>query len=57
LHNASMRHSGLDPESRKYLIMLDTGLRNLKVIFDRYDKGAGCIGLCKSLTDLTKGLT
>jgi hypothetical protein len=24
LHNSSIRHSGLDPESRKYLIILDS---------------------------------
>jgi hypothetical protein len=32
LHNSSIRHSGLDPESRKYLIILDTGLRRYDII-------------------------
>jgi len=27
LQNSSIRHSGLDPESRKYLIILDSRLR------------------------------
>jgi len=47
LHNASIRHSGLDPESRKYLIILDSGFR-------RNDKIAGFIQLCKGL-DMKKG--
>ena len=34
LNNTSSCHSGLDPESRKHLITLDTGLR-------RYDDGDG----------------
>jgi len=36
------RHSGLDPESRKCLITLDTGFR-------RYDRGTGLIGFFKDL--------
>jgi hypothetical protein len=27
LHNSSIRHSGLDPESREYLIILDSRFR------------------------------
>ena len=32
LNNTSSSHSGLDPESRKYLITLDTGLRRYDYI-------------------------
>jgi predicted Zn-dependent peptidase len=39
-HNSSIRHSGLDPESRKYLKILDSGFR-------RNDKMAGLMPLCK----------
>ena len=42
LHKSSICHSGLDPESRKYLIILDSGFR-------RNDKIAGFIQLCKGL--------
>jgi len=42
LNNTSSSHSGLDPESGKYLIALDTGLR-------RYDDIAGWAGFSKSL--------
>jgi hypothetical protein len=42
LHNSSIRHSGLDPESMKYLIILDSGFR-------RNDKIAGFMQLCKGL--------
>jgi hypothetical protein len=42
LHNSSIRHSGLDPESRKYLIILDSGFRRNDII-------AGFIQLCKGL--------
>jgi hypothetical protein len=42
LQNSSIRHSGLDPESRKLLIILDTGLR-------RYDIIAGFMQFCKGL--------
>jgi hypothetical protein len=37
----NFRHSGLDPESRKCLISLDTGFR-------RYDNGDGFVRLCKA---------
>jgi hypothetical protein len=37
------RHSGLDPESRKCLITLDTGFR-------RYDRRTGLIGFFKALS-------
>jgi len=43
LHNSSIRHSGLDPESMKYLIILDSGFR-------RNDKIAGFMQLCKGLS-------
>jgi hypothetical protein len=50
LHDASIRHSGLDPgsspgqapESREYLIILDSGFR-------RNDKIAGFMQSCKGL--------
>jgi len=42
LHNSSIRHSGLDPESRKSLIILDSGFR-------RNDKIAGFMQLSKNL--------
>ena len=42
LNNTPSSHSGLDPESIKYLITLDTGLR-------RYDEIAGFAGFCKGL--------
>ena len=42
LNNTSSSHSGLDPESSKHLIKLDTGLR-------RYDDIAGWARLCKPL--------
>jgi len=33
LHNYNIRHSGLDPESRKHLIILDSSLRgNDKIV-------------------------
>jgi hypothetical protein len=32
LHNSAIRHSGLDPESRKYLIILDSGFRGCVII-------------------------
>jgi hypothetical protein len=42
LHNSSIRHSGLDPESRKRLIILDS-------VFRRNDEIAGFMPLCKGL--------
>jgi len=42
LQNYSIRHSGLDPESMKYLIILDSGFR-------RNDNIAGFMQLCKGL--------
>ncbi len=42
LHNSSIRHSGLDPESRKRLIILDS-------VFRRNDEIAGFVPLCKGL--------
>jgi hypothetical protein len=42
LHNSFIRHSGLDPESREYLIILDSGFR-------RNDKIAGFMQFCKGL--------
>jgi len=50
LHNASIRHSGLDPESRKYLTILDSGTcPGLRSGIRRNDKIAGFIQLCKGL--------
>ncbi|MBN2568951.1 MAG: hypothetical protein JXB42_05930, partial [Deltaproteobacteria bacterium] len=46
-HNTPSCHSGLDPESRKHVITLDTGLR-------RYDAIAGFIMLCKGLNKYIK---
>ena len=43
LNNTSSSHSGLDPESPKHLITLDTGLR-------RYGDIAGYAGFGKALT-------
>ena len=42
LHNSSIRDSGLDPESRKYLIILDSRFRG-------NDKIAGFMQFCKGL--------
>ena len=63
LHNSSIRHSGLDPESRKYLIILDSRFRGndgsgmdsracpgLRFGIRRNDKIAGFMQLCKGLT-------
>jgi len=41
LHNTLSRHSGRDTESRKHLIILDTGLR-------RYDEIGDFVALCRS---------
>ena len=48
LHNSLFCHSGLDPESRKYLKKLDTGLR-------RYDEIDDFVRLCKGLPPMTRG--
>ena len=45
MHNSPIRHSGLDPESMKYLIILDS-------CFRRNDKTAGFMQLCKGLARL-----
>ena len=45
LHNPYLRHSGLDPESRKYLIILDSR-------FHGNDKIVGFMWLCKGLTNI-----
>jgi len=42
LQNSFIRHSRLDPESREYLIILDSGFR-------RNDKIAGFMQSCKGL--------
>jgi hypothetical protein len=42
LHNSFFRHSGLDPESRKYLKTLDSGFR-------RNDEIVGFMLFCKGL--------
>jgi len=57
LQNTAIRHSGLragrmlgDPESRKYLIILDSGWMFTRRMLGRNDIIAGFIQFCKGLT-------
>jgi len=50
LNNTSSSHSGLDPESRKHLITLDTGPPDFaRAGLRRYDDIAGWAGFGKAL--------
>jgi hypothetical protein len=55
LHNSSIRHSGLDPESRKPLIIPDSGAcPGLRSGIRRNDIIAGFIQFCKGLDECFK---
>jgi hypothetical protein len=50
LNNTFSSHSGLDPESRKHLITLDTGLPDFsRAGLRRYDDIGGYVGFGKVL--------